>query len=138
MKHRLWSSTILCCTWLVGCSGPAGESKATDDALDRSKTLAQVSAADYEKVCDAVNLAQGGYAKQQTCSDGSSQTTDTSQASCVELLTELAAICSGSSAQSASCACTVTVGQAVDCASAQGPDLCHVVSECEPVRRCVH
>jgi hypothetical protein len=137
MRHRWWSTTILCGGLLMSCSEPADESQAPDGSLDRAQAVAQLRAAHYEAFCDAVNVPQGGYGKQQTCGDGTSQKTDADQASCVGALTSLASICGGSAAQSAGCACTLTVGQSVDCALAQGTDLCRDVSECEPVRRCL-
>jgi hypothetical protein len=137
MKHRWWSTAILCGGLLSGCSEPADKSPAPDDSLDRDQAVAQLSAAHYEAFCDAVNVPQGGYGKQQTCGDGTSQKTDVDQSSCVGALTALASICGGSAAQSAGCACTLTVGQSVDCALAQGTDLCRDASECEPVRRCL-
>ncbi|MES1186260.1 MAG: hypothetical protein ABUL60_20780 [Myxococcales bacterium] len=137
MRHRWWSIAISCGALLSGCSEPADNSQAPDGSLPRDEAVAQLRAADYEALCDAVNVPQGGYGKQQVCADGASQHTDADQPSCVRALTTLASVCGGAAAQSAGCACTLTVGQSVDCALAQGTDLCRDVTECEPVRRCL-
>ena len=137
MKYPWWSIAMLGGVWLSGCSDPAGDGQAPDDSSNRSKAVAQLSAPDYEAFCDAVNLPQGGYGKQQTCSDGNQQHTDADQSSCFQALTALAAMCAGGSGPSAGCVCALTVGQTVDCAVAQGTDLCRDVTVCEPIRRCL-
>lgn len=136
MKHRWWS-IVISCGGLLSCSEPADKSQAPDGSLPRDQAVAQLSAADYEAFCDAINAPQGGYGKQQVCSDGTSQRTDADQSSCVRAVTTLASVCGGDARQSAGCACTLMVGQSVDCALALGTDLCRDVTECEPVRRCL-
>ena len=105
----------------VSCGSNGGTS------LDRSKAISSLTQLEKTELCDQLNGAQGGYGKSTSCPDGSTQTTDPSQASCVAAVPPPGSACAG-----------LTVGQALDCANAVGTTLCSFLTatQCKPVRDC--
>lgn len=96
--------------------------------LDPAKHLGELTSAEQEQLCDATNDPQGGYGRQVTCSDGSTQVTDKNRDSCLASLDMVAAGCPD-----------LRVGDAVDCSEAIGTELCRFATEprCKTVRDCM-
>jgi len=92
-----------------------------------TKTLSELTTSERQILCDQVAGNQGGYGRVVRC-DGSTQTTDASQGSCVGWMPSVASQCP-----------TLTVGDLVGCSLATGPDLCKypTAAECAAVFKCL-
>lgn len=106
---------------LLSCGSSGGTS------LDRGKAVSSLTQSEKSELCDQVNGAQGGYGRSADCPDGSSQTTDPSQAACVASVPASGTPCGG-----------LTVGQLLDCANAVGTNICsfETATQCRPLRDC--
>ena len=103
---------------------PYGDTAGFSASSTRSPS--DLSTAEKQALCDQIDSNQGGYDRVVQCS-GSTQTTDTDQASCVAGFPSLVALCP-----------SLTVGDLVACSAATGPDLCKytTVAECSALRSC--
>jgi hypothetical protein len=112
---------------VVSCSGDGGGPGPTS-GLSRQATIASLNAQQAATICDWTNAKQGGYGRDTTCSDGSSQETDADKQTCVESVPLVGALCP-----------TLTVGDIEDCANATGTDLCALTTAagCAAFRQCM-
>ena len=99
----------------LGCGG----SSSSGSGVPVTAKLTDLTNPQILAVCDYVNNVQGGYDKHQTCSDGTTGDTDTSQESCAtSFLPGIASQCP-----------TLTVGDVEGCARSAGTDLCSLGSK---------
>ena len=128
MRTSITTAFILFLATCASCGPDGGGSTSTGSGIPRSTTFAMLSSAQAGAECDYLNGKQGGYGRSVTCSDGSTETTDDSKASCVADAPAVGAACP-----------TFTVGDAEDCASAVGANLCSVTTQsaCAAFRACL-
>jgi hypothetical protein len=90
--------------------------------------LGSLTTAQAVVLCDWTNARQGGYGRSVTCTDGSPQTTDVSQADCVASVPAAGTYCP-----------TLTVGDDEDCANAVLTDLCSLPNQaaCANLNACI-
>ena len=83
----------------VVAAGCGSDGAKGGSGVDKSKSLASLSAAEKGQLCDWNASLSGGYGKTMTCTDGTDASNDADQAECVMALPT----------------CTVTVGQFEAC-----------------------
>jgi hypothetical protein len=125
---------VIACTILVGAAsiscGPSNRSGVgPSSGLPRGSTFGSLTNAQAVVLCDWTNARQGGYGRNVTCTDGSTQTTDPNQAECVAAVPTAGSYCP-----------TLTVGDAEDCANAVLTDLCTLPNQaaCANVNACIN
>jgi hypothetical protein len=111
LSTRLIAFSVLAASSCGGGNGGGSNSS----GVPSSATLASLTTAQATTLCDWENEKQGGYGRTVSCSDGSQQTTDPNQATCVGSVPNAGADCP-----------TLTVGDIEDCANAIGADICQV------------
>lgn len=123
MRSRLGVGILLLSLAIAAACG----SSRGGSALDRNKTASTLTPAEQAELCDEVNGAQGGYGRSVTCTDGSTQTTDPSQAVCIQSIPTAGDPCAN-----------LTVGNLLDCANAVGSNLCTfpTTAACQPIHAC--
>jgi hypothetical protein len=129
---RAWY--VIACAVLVGsasisCGPSTGSSVGPSSGLPRGSTVGSLTTAQAVVLCDWTNARQGGYGRNVTCTDGSTQTTDPNQADCVAGVPFFLSYCP-----------TLTVGDAEDCTNAVLIDLCSLPNQaaCANVNACLN
>jgi hypothetical protein len=111
---------------VVSCSGDGGVGPSS--GLSRQATVASLTPQQAGTLCDWTNARQGGYGRDVTCSNGSSEGTDPDKQSCVESIPYIGTACP-----------TLTVADIEDCANAIGSDVCMIATAagCANLRQCL-
>jgi len=128
---------ILACVSMCGCGGGSNDGAGGGGAkggagassgLSRTATVKSLTSAQATTLCDWQTAKQGGYGRSVTCADGSMQSTDPDQATCVSAVSLVGSLCP-----------TLTVGDVEDCADASQTDLCSFDTQagCAKVRACI-
>lgn len=128
MKIHSATATALMFACIASASCGSSSGPGTSSGLPRTSTVASLSTAAAGTLCDWNNEKQGGYGRTMSCSDGTTQTTDTDKTTCIDGVPQTGAACP-----------TLTVGDVEDCANAIGSDLCAIATAagCANVNACL-
>ena len=123
---------------LAGC-GPSGgtagnpgtgnsDGSARPTGVPESDTFSMLSTSQAAALCDYIAATNGGYGKSMTCPSGDTETNYASQSDCVANAAPIGFYCP-----------TFTVGQAEDCATSVGTDICKAPLDaaCNPYEACL-
>jgi hypothetical protein len=120
---------------LVGC-GPGMGNPATGNSdgsgppanVPESDTFSQLSQSQAAALCDYIAATNGGYGRSMTCPNATTEMNYASQTDCVADAAPIGYYCP-----------TFTVGQAEDCATAVGLDICNAPlnAACNPYEACL-
>jgi hypothetical protein len=115
---------------VVGCGGGMGNSDGSGPPanIPRTDTFSMLSQSQAGALCDYIAVTNGGYGRSMTCPNGGMQANNASQSDCVAGAAPIGYYCP-----------TFTVGQAEDCATAVGLDICNVTLDvaCNAYEACL-
>jgi hypothetical protein len=96
--------------------------------VPESDTFSMLSPSQAAALCDYIAATNGGYGKSMTCPSGDTEMNYASQSDCVANAAPIGFYCP-----------TFTVGQAEDCATAVGVDICKAPLDaaCDPYEACL-
>ena len=125
--RRAGASAAVLLIAVASCSGDGG-GVGSSSGVSRQATVASLTPQQAGTLCDWTNARQGGYGRDVTCSDGSSEGTDPDKQSCVESIPYIGTACP-----------TLTVADIEDCANAIGSDVCALATAagCANLRQCL-